>query len=158
MFGVSVGPLIGRLIDRLVPWYATLVATFLQLVFQSVQTGAGGINIAAVVIACFGLDVGRQMQQVSLTTAVYGISESARSRMNAVLIICVRRALSPVEYILMLFTDLHRSSHWNRCWHEALHSIRLAGGRCFLIRPLRVADRYSIPSWSALRTVHMVRV
>lgn len=59
MFGVSVGPLIGRLIDRLVPWYATLVATFLQLVFQSVQTGAGGINIAAVVIACFGLDVGR---------------------------------------------------------------------------------------------------
>lgn len=99
MFGVSVGPLIGRLIDRLVPWYATLIATFLQLVFQSVQTGAGGINIAAVVIACFGLDVGRQMQQVSLTTAVYGISESARSRMNAVLIICVRPALFSVEYL-----------------------------------------------------------
>ena len=90
MFGVSMGPLIGRLIDRLIPWYATLIATFLQLVFQTVQTGAGGINISAVIIACFGLDVGRQMQQVSLTTAVYGISEAARSRMNAVLIICVR--------------------------------------------------------------------
>lgn len=107
MFGVSVGPLIGRLIDRLVPWYATLVATFLQLVFQSVQTGAGGINIAAVVIACFGLDVGRQMQQVSLTTAVYGISESARSRMNAVLIICVRPASPSVQY---LSNVIHRSS------------------------------------------------
>ena len=71
MLGVCTGPLVGRLIDRLVPWYATLVATFIQIMFQAIQTGAGGINISAVVIACFGLDVGRQMQQVSLTTAVY---------------------------------------------------------------------------------------
>ncbi|THH04665.1 hypothetical protein EW145_g5358 [Phellinidium pouzarii] len=80
---------IGRMIDRLVPWYATLVGTIIQIVFQAVQTGAGGINIAAVVISCFGIDVGRQMQQVSLTTAVYGISESSRARMNAVLIIWI---------------------------------------------------------------------
>ncbi len=66
------GPLVGRLIDRLVPWYATLIATFIQLVFQGVQLGAGGINVSAVVMACFGLDVGRQMQQVSMTTSVYG--------------------------------------------------------------------------------------
>lgn len=72
MFGVAMGPLVGRLIDRLVPWVATLIATLIMIVFQSVQTGAGGIQIAAVIIACFGLDVGRQMQQVSLTTSVYG--------------------------------------------------------------------------------------
>ena len=71
MLGVCVVPLVGRLIDRLIPWYAALIATFIQIVFQSVQTGAGGIHIAAVILACFGLDVGRQMQQVSLTTAVY---------------------------------------------------------------------------------------
>ena len=69
--GVCTGPIVGRLVDRLVPWYATLVATFIQLVFQAVQTGAGGINISAVILACFGLDVGRQMAQVSMTTAVY---------------------------------------------------------------------------------------
>ncbi|EJC98430.1 MFS general substrate transporter, partial [Fomitiporia mediterranea MF3/22] len=89
MLGVCTGPLVGRLIDRLVPWYATLVGTFIQITFQAVQTGAGGVNVGAVVIACFGLDVGRQMQQVSLTTAVYNISDSARSRMNAVLIIWI---------------------------------------------------------------------
>ena len=71
MLGVCTSPFVGRLIDKLVPWYATLIATFLQLGFQAVQTAGGGINIAAVIIACFGLDVGRQMQQVSLTTAVY---------------------------------------------------------------------------------------
>ncbi|KAL5519737.1 hypothetical protein ACEPAG_1397 [Sanghuangporus baumii] len=89
MLGVCTGPLVGRLIDRLVPWYAALVATLIQIVFQAVQTGAGGVNISAVVISCFGLDVGRQMQQVSLTTAVYSISDAARSRMNAVLIIWI---------------------------------------------------------------------
>lgn len=72
MLGVSTGPFVGRFIDRLVPWYATLIATSIQLVFQAVQTGAGGINIAAVIFACFGLDVGRQMQQVSLSMAVFG--------------------------------------------------------------------------------------
>ena len=89
MVGVSMAPIVGRVVDGLVPWFATVIATFGSLIFYSIQLGAGGINIAAVIIACFGLDVGRQMQQVSLTTAVYGISEAARSRMNAVLIICV---------------------------------------------------------------------
>ncbi|KIJ05057.1 hypothetical protein PAXINDRAFT_21661 [Paxillus involutus ATCC 200175] len=69
MLGVLVGPFIGRVVDRLVPWYATLVAMVMLLAFQAVQTAAGGINVWAVVIVCFGLDVARQMQQVSLTTA-----------------------------------------------------------------------------------------
>src|ERR1700691_2438874 len=34
MLGVAVGPFIGRLVDRLVPWYAALCSTVLQLVFQ----------------------------------------------------------------------------------------------------------------------------
>ncbi|KZP09100.1 MFS superfamily [Athelia psychrophila] len=85
--GVLVAPFIGKLIDRLVPWYAALAAIFFGLVFQAVQIGAGGINIAAVIIACFGLDVFRQMQQVSLTTSVYTLSTDARARLNAVLIL-----------------------------------------------------------------------
>ncbi|KAG2038855.1 major facilitator superfamily domain-containing protein [Suillus americanus] len=87
MLGVLVGPFAGRLIDRLVPWYATLTATCLLLVFQAVQTAAGGINVAAVVIACFGLDVARQAQQVSMTTRVLSISSAARARLNAILIL-----------------------------------------------------------------------
>ncbi|EIW81522.1 hypothetical protein CONPUDRAFT_124654 [Coniophora puteana RWD-64-598 SS2] len=89
MLGVMVGPLMGRLIDRLVPWYSALVATCMLLVFTMVQTVGGGINIAAVIIACFGLDVFRQTQQVSLSTAVFGISAAARSRLNAVLILSI---------------------------------------------------------------------
>ncbi|KAG2743791.1 MFS general substrate transporter [Suillus brevipes Sb2] len=87
MLGVLVGPFAGRLIDRLVPWYATLIATGLLLVSQAVQTAAGGINVAAVVIACFGLDVARQSQQVSMTTRVLSISSAARARLNAILIL-----------------------------------------------------------------------
>jgi len=70
MLGVLVAPFAGRVIDRLVPWYATLIATGGLLVFQAVQTAAGGINVAAVVIACFGFDVARQSQQISMSTRV----------------------------------------------------------------------------------------
>ena len=72
MAGVALGPFVGRGIDNLVPWYATLFAVVMITLFQAIQTGAGGINIAAVVIATIGLDVFRQMIQVSLTTAIFG--------------------------------------------------------------------------------------
>ena len=64
-------PLTGRLIDRLVPWYASVVSVIGLLLSQAVQTGGGGINIAAVVIATLGLDLFLQSEQVSLTTAVF---------------------------------------------------------------------------------------
>ena len=71
MVGVSLGPFVGRGIDKLIPWYATLCAIIMIIPFQSIQTGAGGINIAAVIITTIGLDLFRQMIQVSLTTAVF---------------------------------------------------------------------------------------
>ncbi|KII86487.1 hypothetical protein PLICRDRAFT_56185 [Plicaturopsis crispa FD-325 SS-3] len=87
MAGVSAGPFVGRLIDRLVPWFSALVATFLLLIFQGIQTGAGGINIGAVIVACLGLDVFRQTQQLSLSTGVFSIAADARARLNAVMIL-----------------------------------------------------------------------
>lgn len=89
MLGVLTTPLVGHAIDNLVPWLATVVATIGLIVFQAIQTGAGGINIAAVVIVCFGIDVFRQMQQVSLTTAVFELDPRARSRLNSVILISV---------------------------------------------------------------------
>ncbi|KAJ3821126.1 major facilitator superfamily domain-containing protein [Lentinula raphanica] len=87
MFGVSMGPILGRGIDRLVTWYAILIPTFCMVIFWSIQTAAAGVNISAIVIVCIGLDLCDAMQQVSLSTAVFSISESARARLNAVLIL-----------------------------------------------------------------------
>ena len=53
--GVAAAPLIGRLIDRMVPWCATLVAIGILFTFQSVLFGAAGINIGAVIVGCFGM-------------------------------------------------------------------------------------------------------
>ena len=89
--GVATAPLIGRTIDRLVPWSATLVATIALILTFVLQTAAAGLSVAAVVLVTIGVDVFRQTQQVSLTTAVFGIEEGARSRMNAVLLLSVRR-------------------------------------------------------------------
>ncbi|KAI0688983.1 major facilitator superfamily domain-containing protein [Cytidiella melzeri] len=89
MAGVLSAPLTGRLIDNLIPWVATVICTTGLILFQAVQTGAGGVTVAAVVIACFGIDVLRQMQQVSLTTAVFALDPQARSRMNSVLLVAI---------------------------------------------------------------------
>jgi hypothetical protein len=71
MAGVSAAPLIGRMLDRLAtPWYSSLASIFFFLIFQGIETAAGGINIAVVVIVTFGLDVCRQLQQVSMTSSV----------------------------------------------------------------------------------------
>ena len=72
MGGVTLGPFVGRGIDNLFPWYATLFAILMTILFQSIQTGAGDINVVVVIIATIGLDVFRQMIQVSLTTTVFG--------------------------------------------------------------------------------------
>ncbi|EIW81546.1 membrane protein [Coniophora puteana RWD-64-598 SS2] len=89
MLGVVATPLCGRLVDRLVPWSSALLATAGMLVFAAVQTAGGGINVSAVIIATFGFDVFRQLQQVSLSTTVMNISSEARSRMNAVNIFAI---------------------------------------------------------------------
>lgn len=89
MSGVSMTPFLGRFIDRLVPWYASLFSTLVLLATQGTYISAAGINVAAIVIATIGLDLGMQMQQVSLTTSVYGISQAARARLNAVLILSI---------------------------------------------------------------------
>ncbi|KAL1748346.1 major facilitator superfamily domain-containing protein [Schizophyllum fasciatum] len=87
MLGIAASPLVGRAVDGLVPWNASLLAILALIIFQAIQVGANGINIAAVIIGAFGLDVFRQMLQVSLTTAIFKIDESARARLNAVLIL-----------------------------------------------------------------------
>lgn len=64
-------PFVGRFMDRFVPWYGSLFATLLLLVMQVTYFGAGGINVAAVIIVAVGLDIGQQMQQVSQMASVY---------------------------------------------------------------------------------------
>jgi hypothetical protein len=87
--GVFTSPLAGRFVDRLVPWHATLVGILGYMVFQAIHVGAGGIHVAAIVVACIGLDLFEQLQQVSLTTAVFALDEAARARLNAVLILSI---------------------------------------------------------------------
>ncbi|KAF7364394.1 MFS superfamily [Mycena sanguinolenta] len=89
MLGVVLGPFMGRLIDLLYPWYSTLFATILLGVFNSVQMGAGGLNVAAVLIVAFGLNLFRQLLQASLATTVLSISVEARGRLNAINILAI---------------------------------------------------------------------
>lgn len=87
--GVLVGPFVGRVTDVMHPWKAALLGTIGYAASQGIQLGAGGIHLAAVAIACIGLDVFRQLQQVSLTRAALELDPSARGRLNTVVILSI---------------------------------------------------------------------
>ncbi|KAG6845832.1 hypothetical protein H0H87_002520 [Tephrocybe sp. NHM501043] len=87
MLGVALVPLLGRWGDKMLPWHAILTNIVILVCFQAIQTGAGGIHIAAVVIAILGIDLFRQTTQVAISMAVYSISDEARSRLNAVMVL-----------------------------------------------------------------------
>lgn len=80
ILGVSLTPLVGHLIDRLYSWHAVLLSTLGLTVFWAIQTGAAGVNVAAVVVACLGLDIFDLMQQTSLAATVlrYGLSYTSQ--------------------------------------------------------------------------------
>ncbi|KAK1219524.1 hypothetical protein PQX77_017759 [Marasmius sp. AFHP31] len=82
--GVAMGPVIGRIIDKLIPWYATLIGSIGTIVFSTVQLIGGGLHISAVVIAVVGIDLFRQTVQTSLSTSIFSIAPEARARLNAV--------------------------------------------------------------------------
>ena len=50
MGGVSTSPILGRLVDKMVPWYGVLISTGGQVVFYAIQTAAAGLNVAVVVV------------------------------------------------------------------------------------------------------------
>ncbi|KZV71726.1 MFS general substrate transporter [Peniophora sp. CONT] len=87
MAGVVLAPFVGRLVDKMVPWYGTLFATVLMLFTAAIYWGAAGVNVAAVVIVTIGIDVFRQLQQVSLATSVLSIDPHMRARLNSVYIL-----------------------------------------------------------------------
>ncbi|KAF8678319.1 MFS general substrate transporter [Rhizoctonia solani] len=105
MMGVMTAPLVGRFVDKLDGWTTTVIAIMGGIGFQAIYTGAAGINIGAVVVACFGIDVASQMNQVSNSSRIYALVHNyaflnhfnhtlpssieplARARMNAVFII-----------------------------------------------------------------------
>ena len=58
--------------------------------YLQIYWGAAGVNVAAVVIVTIGIDVFRQLQQVSLATSVLDIDSHMRARLNSVYILSVR--------------------------------------------------------------------
>lgn len=85
MVGIATAPFVGCTIDGLVPWSVTLVVISMLTLTFTLQT----VAVAIVVDVCIGLDVFRQTQQVSITTAVLGLEPNARSQLNAVVLLSV---------------------------------------------------------------------
>ena len=66
-----ISPFLGRILDKLVPWYAALSAVIGGAIFQGIQCGAGGLHIVAVITVMLGVDFFRPVLLVSLSASVF---------------------------------------------------------------------------------------
>ncbi|BGP32455.1 hypothetical protein JCM10296v2_004236 [Rhodotorula toruloides] len=87
--GVCAAPLLGRLVDNLVPWVGVLLGIVILAISQAIFTGAAGVSIGALCVVIFTLDIGMQLQQVADSTRIFGISSAARARLSAVFLVCI---------------------------------------------------------------------
>ncbi|CCG84206.1 protein of unknown function [Taphrina deformans PYCC 5710] len=86
LVGVGLAPLAGRVVDRLVPWYAMVLGIGVAATGQLVGYRSPS-SLAAVTLQVVLLDVGQSTQQVSNQARIYALEPGARSRINACYII-----------------------------------------------------------------------
>ncbi|KZP00315.1 MFS general substrate transporter [Calocera viscosa TUFC12733] len=87
ILGVAIGPLIGRLVDHLNPWFGVLFGLIGLLLTMAIDTAAATLSIGAIIVVAFLIDVFDSLQQVSSVTRYFAINPDARARINAVYII-----------------------------------------------------------------------
>jgi predicted MFS family arabinose efflux permease len=88
--GAMIASVAGRMSDRHGPrWVAsvgisTLIFSYLVLWGAVAMTASTTLHVAALVVGVVILDIGAQMTQISNQTRIFGLTTSARSRVNTV--------------------------------------------------------------------------
>jgi hypothetical protein len=80
MVGIGMAPIVGRLIDGLVPWMAAFVGIIIIVVSQVIQTFAGELSVGAIVIAIISSYSFCLVPPLSLNLACNGSVGSRYSR------------------------------------------------------------------------------
>ncbi|KAK0452022.1 MFS superfamily [Desarmillaria tabescens] len=85
--GVCLTPLATLTIDKLHPWYGSVLGTVLYACFQCLLVAAAGLHFASILLAIIGIVVFCRVLQVSLQMSVFSISTAATTRLNALLLL-----------------------------------------------------------------------
>lgn len=85
--GVCLTPLVTLTIDKLHPWYGSVLGAILYACFQGLLVAAAVLHFASILLAIIGIVVFCRVLQVSLQMSVFTISKAATSRLNALLLL-----------------------------------------------------------------------
>lgn len=81
--GVVLAPQIGRVVDKIVPWYAQLFGLVINIIAMTIALTAAKQSVAVIVIVILVYDCGQSMLQISSSYRIAGIDPSARARLNS---------------------------------------------------------------------------
>ncbi|KAK0448009.1 MFS superfamily [Armillaria borealis] len=85
--GVCLTPFATLTIEKLHPWYGSVLSAILYACFQGLLIGTAGIRFAYILLAIIGITVFCRVLQVSLQMSVFSISKAATTRLNALLLL-----------------------------------------------------------------------
>ncbi|PBK65681.1 MFS general substrate transporter [Armillaria solidipes] len=85
--GVCLTPFATLTIEKLHPWYGSVLSAILYACFQGLLVGTAGIRFAYILLAIIGITVFCRVLQVSLQMSVFSISKAATTRLNALLLL-----------------------------------------------------------------------
>lgn len=109
--GALAAPLAGRLADRKGPELVTRLGALIAMLSFAAMLLLPGLSaparIALIVISAIGFDLGVQATLIAHQTIVFGLEPAARSRLNAVLFVCVFIGMSAGSALGSLVLDSH---------------------------------------------------
>ncbi|KAK0452017.1 MFS superfamily [Desarmillaria tabescens] len=85
--GVCLTPFATLTIEKLHPWYGSILSNVLYACFQGLLVGAAGLHFASILFAIIGITVFCRVLQVSLQMSIFSISKAATTRLNALLLL-----------------------------------------------------------------------
>ncbi|KAK1924941.1 membrane protein [Papiliotrema laurentii] len=141
LLNVILAPLIGKAVDKTVPWYGQLTGICIDILAMLIGlfTVEKSVGVICIVIALF--DIGLPIFQVSATYRIAGIDSKSRARLNSCFLLCLFVGQTSGTAIM---TKIYNTKGWTATGGCALAMV----GAGLLILTLRGPHETGWAGWS----------
>ena len=109
LLNVVLAPFIGKLVDRIVPWYGQFTGTLIDVIAMLIALFTVEKNVAGICISIMLLDIGLPIFQVSSVYRIAGIDPKSRARLNSCFLLCLFAGQTSGTAIM---TKIYNSKGW----------------------------------------------
>ena len=141
LLNVILAPLIGKAVDKTVPWYGQLTGICIDIIAMLIGLFTVEKSVGAICIVIALFDIGLPIFQVSATYRIAGIDPKSRARLNSCFLLCLFVGQTSGTAIM---TKIYNTKGWTATGGCALAMV----GAGLLILTLRGPHETGWAGWS----------